>query len=184
MRQVILASGSPRRQYLFRYVVDSFDVLAADIEEIAEGTPEEQVKKLSLDKARHVAWNNPEAVVVGADTLVAIGGHIFGKPADEKDAARMLRKLSGNTHQVYTGVTVIADGKTLTKSACTNVTFNDMTDGEIEEYIETGEPMDKAGAYGIQGYGGKFIQSIDGCYFNVMGLPQSVLYGMLKQFDI
>ena len=94
----------------------------------------------------------------------------------------MLRKLSGNTHCVYTGIAVIADGRIKTSCVVTEVRFNDMTDEEIDEYIDTGEPMDKAGAYGIQGYGGKFIDRIDGCYFNVMGLPQSVVYEMVREY--
>lgn len=184
MRQVILASASPRRQVLLRYVIDCFDVLPSKIEEIAHGTPQERVEKLAYDKAMDIARRNPEAVVIGADTLVVIGNRIFGKPQNAQEAADMLSELSSKTHQVYTGLAVIADDTVIVESVCTDVTFNALSANEIDAYIETGEPMDKAGAYGIQGYGGKYIKKIDGCYFNVMGLPQSVLYNMLKKIDL
>lgn len=182
MRQIVLASGSPRRHELLKYIVEQFEILPSDIEEIAEGSPKEQVIKLALDKACDIAGKRPDAVVIGADTLVAIGDMVLGKPKDKANAARMLRQLSGNTHCVYTGLAVIADGQAETRCVATEVKFNEMTDDEIAEYIDTGEPMDKAGAYGIQGYGGKFIDRIDGCYFNVMGLPQSVLYEMIREY--
>lgn len=182
MRQIVLASGSPRRHELLKYIVEQFEILPSDIEEIAEGSPKEQVIKLALDKAGDIAGKRLDAVVIGADTLVAIGDMVLGKPKDKADAARMLRMLSGNTHCVYTGIAVITDGKTETRCVATEVKFNEMTDDEISGYIDTGEPMDKAGAYGIQGYGGKFIDRIDGCYFNVMGLPQSVLYDMIREY--
>ncbi len=182
MRKIVLASGSPRRQELLKYITSDFEIMPSDIEEIASGTPKEQVLKLALDKAADIAKRRPDDVVIGADTLVAIGAEILGKPIDKGDAARMLRKLSGNTHCVYTGIAVIAETKTETRCVVTQVKFNEMTDEEIEEYIDTGEPIDKAGAYGIQGYGGKFIDRIDGCYFNVMGLPQSVVYEMIREY--
>ncbi|MBT3318276.1 MAG: septum formation inhibitor Maf [Clostridia bacterium] len=182
MRQIVLASGSPRRHELLKYIVTEFEIMASDIEEIADGSPREQVVKLARDKAGDIAAKRPGAVVIGADTLVAIGDTILGKPKNKADAARMLRALSGNTHCVHTGIAVISGGKTETRCVGTDVTFNEMSDEEIEEYIDTDEPMDKAGAYGIQGYGGKFIDRIDGCYFNVMGLPQSVLYDMIRKY--
>lgn len=182
MRKIVLASGSPRRQELLRYITSEFEIMPSDIEEVASGTPKEQVLKLALDKAGDIAKRRPDDVVIGADTLVAIGGQILGKPKDEQDAAAMLRKLSGNTHCVYTGIAVMAEGKAEIRCVVTQVKFNEMTNDEIEEYIKTGEPMDKAGAYGIQGYGGKFIDRIDGCYFNVMGLPQSIVYDMIKEY--
>ena len=182
MRQIVLASGSPRRHELLKYIVDSFEIRPSDIEEVAQGSPTEQVIKLALDKAGDIAAKRPDAVVIGADTLVAIGDTIFGKPRDVHDAADMLGQLSGKTHSVYTGLAVLCDGETQTRCVVTDVAFNVMSEAEIEAYIDTEEPMDKAGAYGIQGYGGKFIDRIDGCYFNVMGLPQSVLYDMLKEY--
>ncbi len=182
MRKIVLASGSPRRQELLKYITADFEIMPSDIEEVASGTPKEQVLKLALDKVGDIAKRRPGDIVIGADTLVAIGEQILGKPKDEQDAAVMLRKLSGNTHCVYTGIAVMTEGKAETRCVVTQVKFNEMTDDEIEEYIMTGEPMDKAGAYGIQGYGGKFIDRIDGCYFNVMGLPQSVVYDMIKEY--
>jgi septum formation protein len=169
MRKIVLASGSPRRQELLKYIAVDFEIMPSDIEEVASGTPKEQVLKLALDKAGDIAKKKPDSVVIGADTL-------------EQDAAAMLKKLSGNTHCVYTGISVMAEGKAEIRCVVTQVKFNEMSDDEIEEYIKTGEPMDKAGAYGIQGYGGKFIDRIDGCYFNVMGLPQSVVYDMIKEY--
>lgn len=184
MRQIILASGSPRRKKLLNYIVAEFDVIPSDIDEIANGTPAEQVEKLATDKAMDIAKDHPDAIVIGSDTLVAIGSKVFGKPTDAADAADMLGQLSGNTHEVYTGVTVVCGNDIKTAHSMTKVTFNTMTPDEIDAYIRTGEPMDKAGGYGIQQYGGKFIRKIDGCYFNVMGLPQSIVYNMLKEFGI
>jgi septum formation protein len=121
-------------------------------------------------------------VVIGADTVVVTEGKILGKPECPEDAVRMLRELGGRTHRVYTGVTVIdtGTGRILSEYECTAVTFGEMTEREIADYVETGEPLDKAGAYGIQGYGARFIKKIDGCYFNVVGLPLNRLYAMLK----
>ena len=179
-RRVILASGSPRRRELLAYVVPAFDVIPSGIEEVASGSPVQQVETLAADKAADIAGRYPDAVVIGADTLVAVGAHVLGKPKDEAEAAAMLKQLSGHTHTVYTGVAVISGGKALAAVESTQVTFCRMTDDEIRGYIATGEPMDKAGAYGIQGYGGKYITGIDGCFFNVMGLPLNRLYNMLK----
>jgi septum formation protein len=180
-KQIILASGSPRRKELLSFITDDFTVVPSNLEEIAQGTPDEQTLKLARDKALDVARSHPGAVVIGADTLVAIDGSVLGKPKDKREAAAMLSMLSGRTHKVYTGVAIVNDGEITTECVVTEVTFGDMTDDEISSYIETGEPMDKAGAYGIQGYCGKFIRRIDGCYFNVMGLPQNTVYNMLKR---
>ncbi len=179
-RRVILASGSPRRKELLAYLVDAFDVIPSGIEEVASGTPAQQVEKLAADKAADIAGRYPDAVVIGADTLVAVGGQVLGKPKDEAEAFAMLRRLSGRSHTVCTGVAVISGGQTHTAVEATRVTFCRMSDDVIRGYIATGEPMDKAGAYGIQGYGGKFISGIEGCFFNVMGLPLNRLYTMLK----
>ena len=123
-------------------------------------------------------------MVVGADTVVAYQGQILGKPADEADAKRMLTMLSGQTHEVYTGVCVIEDGKTKTFYEETKVTFYEISDEQIDHYIKTGEPMDKAGAYGIQGYGSMFVSHLDGDYFCVMGLPVCTLAGMLRSAGV
>jgi len=179
-KRIILASGSPRRKELLAYLFEAFDVIPSGIDEAASGSPAQQVEKLAADKANDIAGHYPDAVVIGADTLVAVDEHILGKPKDEADAAAMLRMLSGRSHNVYTGVAVITDGQMHTVVESTRVTFCRMSDDEISEYIATGEPMDKAGAYGIQGYGGKYISGIEGCFFNVMGLPLNRLNTMLK----
>lgn len=183
-KQIILASGSPRRKELLSYIVDDFTVIPSNFEEIAYGTPREQTLQLAKDKAMDIAKSYPDAVVIGADTLVAIGGRVLGKPKDEEDAASMLKLLSGKTHEVYTGVAIVCCGNVLTECVVTEVTFDVMSDEEIDSYIRTGEPMDKAGAYGIQGFSGKFIRGISGDYFNVMGFPQNTVYGMLKSIGI
>jgi septum formation protein len=180
-RRVILASGSPRRQELLKYVVPEYDVIPSSAPEDAIGHPSKQVVELALLKAREIAERNPDALVIGADTVVALRGHVLGKPVGEADAARMLHMLSGRTHKVYTGLAVISGGKARTACCVTRVTFAHMTDEQIQGYIATGEPMDKAGAYGIQGFGGKYVRGIRGCYFNVMGLPLHTLYEMLKE---
>ncbi|NLT98340.1 MAG: septum formation inhibitor Maf [Christensenellaceae bacterium] len=179
-RRVILASGSPRRKELLTFIVPEFDVIPSDIDETASGSPEQQVEKLAADKAADIARQFPDAVVIGADTLVTVGGRVLGKPRDAEEAAAMLHLLSGRDHIVYTGVAVASGGAMRTAVESTRVIFSSMTDDEIREYISTGEPMDKAGAYGIQGYGGKYITGIEGCFFNVMGLPLNRLYNMLK----
>ncbi len=179
-KRIILASGSPRRRELLAYILPEFDVIPSGIEEIASGSPAQQVEKLAADKAADIAAKHPDAVVIGADTLVAVDAQVLGKPADAEEAAAMLKLLSGRTHTVYTGVAVVSNSKTQTLVESTQVTFCALSDGEIREYIATGEPMDKAGAYGIQGYGGKYITGIDGCFFNVMGLPLNRLYNLLK----
>ena len=179
-RRVILASGSPRRRELLAYIVPAFEIIPSGIEEIALGSPAQQVETLAADKAADIAEKYPDAVVIGADTLVAVDDLVLGKPRDEAEAAAMLKQLSGRTHTVYTGVAVISAGRTHSLLEATQVTFCRMTDEEIIDYIATGEPMDKAGAYGIQGYGGKYITGIEGCFFNVMGLPLNRLYNTLK----
>jgi len=180
-KRVILASASPRRKELLAYIIPRFDVVPSGIDETASGKPAEQVKKLALDKALDVASKHRDALVIGADTLVAAGRRVLGKPASEAEAADMLRLLSGREHKVYTGVAVVLDGAAKADVNMTRVLFAPLSDAEIRDYIKTGEPMDKAGAYGIQGYGGKFIRAVHGCYFNVMGLPLNMLYNMLKK---
>jgi septum formation protein len=178
---IILASSSPRRRQLLSYIISDFEVIPSGIEEEASGTPRQIVIKLAKDKAQDVERSRPDALVIGADTIVVLGGKVLGKPKDKSDAAVMLSMLSGKSHKVYTGVAVIYQGKVISRCCVTEVTFDDMTREEISDYIETGEPMDKAGAYGIQGYGSKFITKVSGDYFNVMGLPVNTLYKMLKR---
>jgi septum formation protein len=180
-QKIILASSSPRRKQLLSYIIEKFEVIPSGIEESANGMPSQIVLKLAKDKSRDVASAHPEALVIGADTIVVLEESVLGKPKDKADAKAMLSLLSGRTHKVYTGVAAIFKGSIYTDYCVTGVTFDAMTEKEIEEYIETGEPMDKAGAYGIQGFGGKFIRSIDGDYFNVMGLPLNTLYRLLNK---
>ncbi len=182
--RIILASASPRRRELIENLKIDFEVKTADCEEITVPgeRPEDTVKRLSLTKARCVAeLEGDDAVVIGADTVVAIDGKILGKPADENEAAEMLRLLSGRTHRVYTGLAVVGRGKTVNEYVETEVKFYDLTDSQIKRYIATGEPMDKAGAYGIQKYGSLLVEEIRGDYFNVVGLPVGRLDRVLRE---
>ncbi|MBC3939764.1 septum formation protein Maf [Anaerotruncus massiliensis (ex Liu et al. 2021)] len=182
--EIILASQSPRRQELLGFLFPRFTVRVSEADEtLPEGiAPDEAVRTLALRKARAVAPEAPGAFVIGADTVVAIDGLILGKPRDEADAAGMLRRLSGRTHQVYTGVALLGGGREECFHECTGVTFAPLTDGEIAWYLSTGEPFDKAGSYGIQGYGARFIERISGDYFTVMGLPLHGIYTRIGRF--
>lgn len=179
MKKIILASGSPRRRELLEQIGVKFEIHKAEGEEkITSSIPEEAVKELSLQKAKEVSGKYDGDVVIGADTVVAVDGQILGKPADRADAVRMLRLLQGKEHQVITGVTVILkeSGKTVNFAEVTKVHVFPMTEEQIEQYIETGEPMDKAGAYGIQGKFAVYVSGIEGDYNNVVGLPVGRLY--------
>ena len=186
--KIILASQSPRRKELLeRMGIQDFETISPNVDESAfHGLPpEELVRRLSAEKAAAVAGKvGEDAIVIAADTVVALEGAILGKPADELDAFKMLSALSGVRHQVYTGVTVCRGGEKQTAHEVTDVTFRELSEREIEDYISTGEPMDKAGAYGIQGYGALLIQGISGDYYNVMGLPVCRLSGMLARFGV
>ena len=185
---IILASKSPRRRALLEQMgVKDFRILTPDIDEHMdrELPPAELVRQISLEKAQAVAAQaDPNAVIIAADTVVALDGVVLGKPADEEEAFRMLSLLSGNRHQVYTGLTVLRREQVFSQWEETSVTFRPLTAEEIEAYIATGEPMDKAGAYGIQGYGALFIQGISGDYYNVMGLPVCRLGQILGQLGM
>ena len=186
--KIILASQSPRRKELLeRMGIQDFETISPNVDESAfHGLPpEELVRRLSAEKAAAVAGKvGEDAIVIAADTVVALEGAVLGKPADELDAFKMLSALSGVRHQVYTGVTVCRGGEKQTAHEVTDVTFRELSEREIEDYIATGEPMDKAGAYGIQGYGALLIQGISGDYYNVMGLPVCRLSGMLARFGV
>ena len=186
--KIILASQSPRRKELLeRMGIRDFETISPNVDEsVFHGLPpEELVRRLSAEKAAAVAGRAGEdAIVIAADTVVALEGAVLGKPADELDAFKMLSALSGVRHQVYTGVTVCRGGEKQTAHEVTDVTFRELSEEEIEHYIATGEPMDKAGAYGIQGYGALLIQGISGDYYNVMGLPVCRLGGMLARFGV
>lgn len=190
--RIILASASPRRKELLTQIGMTYEVAPSTVEEKMEGTlPEEIVQGLSAQKAEDVCGKflergEEDFLVIGADTVVALDGSVMGKPADREDACRMLGLLQGKTHQVYTGVALIAKeaGKERLEvfAEKTDVTFYPMTEKEIQEYIDTGESMDKAGAYGIQGRAAVYIQKICGDYNNVVGLPVAKLYQKLKEF--
>ena len=185
---IILASKSPRRRALLEQMgVRDFRIITPDIDEHMDRAlpPAELVRQISLEKAQAVAAQaDPNTVVIAADTVVALDGAVLGKPADEEEAFRMLSLLSGNRHQVYTGLTVLRGAQVFSQWEETAVTFRPLTAEEIEAYIATGEPMDKAGAYGIQGYGSLLIEGISGDYYNVMGLPVCRLGQILGQLGM
>ncbi len=193
--KLVLASASPRRRELLRQAGFEFEVQAAQIDESPHSGEDAiaYVTRLAREKAEAVLaqWNDPEAIVLGADTVVVVDGEILGKPADAADAARMLRLLGGRTHRVVTGVALVsaarinvsgAETRTEAKVAAevTAVQMRALADEEIAAYIATGEPMDKAGAYAIQGRAARWIPRIEGCYFNVVGLPLALVSAMLE----
>ena len=184
---IILASQSPRRKELMGQIGLKFKVVSPNVDEQVEGNPSpaQLVEELSLRKAQAVARQAGEdELIIAADTVVALEGVVLGKPKTERDAFSMLSALSGNRHYVYTGVTIIQGGRTETQHEVTTVTFRELEPDEISYYIATGEPMDKAGAYGIQGLGALLVSNIDGDYFNVMGLPVYRLGRMLAGFGV
>ncbi len=184
--KLILASGSARRSELMTKCGYEFDVMASNADEhIAAETPHELVERLALIKAREVFERvGKGAVVVGADTVVVLEGEVIGKPVDEEDAKAILHRESGKTHTVYTGVAVISDAGESVVCSKADVTFAKLTDSEIEAYVATGEPLDKAGAYGIQGQFAMFVTDIKGSYFTIMGLPLHILYTMLADAGV
>ena len=185
----ILASASPRRRELLTQVGLTFEVMVSDADENIEESlsPDELVKRLSLIKAAAVKEEltakgaDGDSAVIGADTVVFHKGEILGKPKDEEDAFRMLKSLSGDTHSVYTGVTILLGDETITFANETKVVFDTISDEEIKRYIASKEPMDKAGAYGIQGLGGAFVTSIEGEYANVVGFPIGEFCHILRE---
>jgi len=181
---LILASSSPRRAELLRAAGINFTVRAADIDETIKPheLPRDYVVRLSREKARAVARDGELAL--GADTTVVLNGEIAGKPADAEDARRMLRALSGRWHEVLTGLTLERSGQTLSAIASTRVKFAELSDVEINWYVSTGEPMDKAGAYAIQGHASLFVERIEGSYSNVVGLPVQVVYRLARQMGV
>ena len=178
---IILASQSPRRRELMKLITPDFTVKVSDVDEtLPKGiAPDKAVLYLSKIKAEPFAGKG--VTVIGADTVVAIDGEILGKPANTDEAEEMLKKLSGKTHSVFTGVTVIKDGETHSFCEKTDVKFFDLSEKEINNYVKTGEPLDKAGAYGIQGFGALLVEGINGDYFNVVGLPISRLNRLLME---
>ena len=189
---IVLASASPRRQELLRNAGISFTVQPADIDEapLAGESAPECAQRLAREKAVAVFRSHSKSYVLGADTVVAVDDLVLGKPGDAEDAARMLRLLSGRTHAVITGVCVVEPGargqrlgagNTVVASSTTLVTMCAISEDEIREYIATGEPMDKAGAYAIQGRASRWIPRIEGDYSNVVGLPVALVYAMLRE---
>ena len=186
---LILASKSPRRRELLAQMgLTDFEIHPAVGEELAEPglTPPELVQALALHKAREVAekFAHPGDLVIGADTIVVLDDQVLGKPHDQAHALEMLTALSGREHHVYTGVAVLQNGRELAQVEDTAVWFRDASEAELNRYIATGEPMDKAGAYGIQGRGGLLVSRIEGDYTNVVGLPIVRLASMLAQFGV
>ena len=185
---IVLASASPRRRQLMEMLgVKELRIVPARGEERAPGAsgPEELVKALSAAKAREVALScEPGDLVIGADTIVWVDGRVFGKPKSRAEAAAMLRTLSGRTHEVFTGVTVVVGGRAYSEAERSEVRFRALSEREIAAYVDGGEPMDKAGAYGAQGKAALFVEGIDGDFFNVMGLPLCRLGQMLHKLGV
>jgi septum formation protein len=179
---LVLASASPRRSELLHNAGISFMLDPAHVPEVPlqQEAPLAYAQRLARDKAIAVFSRHPNDTVLGADTVVVVDEHLLEKPADSNDAARMLRLLSGRSHQVITGVCVVAPGFERTEAEVTKVWFSQLSDAEIADYVRSGEPMDKAGAYGIQGIASRWIGRIEGCYFNVVGLPVQRVYRLLR----
>ena len=188
--KVILASKSPRRVEILEKIVKEFEVVQSNFDENTidfKGDVEKYVKDLSRNKAIEVSKRlNEPSIVIAADTVVFQNGKVLEKPKSEEDAFSMLSSLSGNTHKVYSGICLINtyDDTVVTDCDCTEVKFSELNPRQIRNYINSSEPMDKAGAYGIQGLGGAFVERIEGCYYNVMGLPLNKLYKALENYDM
>lgn len=185
-KEIILASNSPRRIYLLKQMGIDFKVVSPNVEEEGNGekrSPVEVVKKNAIMKVQKVAEDYRNAIIIGADTVVVIDGEIIGKPTNEKDARRILRKLKGRYHFVFSGIAVMEtpEDKLLVSVVRSKVKMRDYSEEEIERYIATGEPMDKAGAYGIQGKGALLVEKIEGDYYNIVGLPLVRLNSLLNR---
>jgi len=188
MKRIILASASHRRKQLLEQIGLQFEVEPGDYTELIDSSlePHHLAKSISLNKAQSVAPKYKNAVIIAADTFGVLEGKILGKPKTNDEAREMLKMMSGKSHDVITGFTILdADnGRTLSRSVETKVRFKCVTEGEIDAYVRCGEPLDKAGAYAIQGLGAVLVEKIEGDYFNVMGLPLSALAESLQEFDI
>lgn len=185
MKKLILASQSPRRRELLEKCGIPFTCEPADIDETIDDSRDlsEEIKRLSLAKAAVILKKHPDAVVVGSDTIVAVDGKVLGKPKDRMEARKMLKMLSGHTHQVITGLSVLSSSRQFQDVSISHVTFAPLSDDEIGAYVSSGECDDKAGAYAIQGGAGKFITNIDGDYYAIMGLPLNSVYEELKNIS-
>ncbi|MDY4575412.1 MAG: Maf family protein [Intestinibacter sp.] len=187
--EIILASASPRRKEILQNTKLKFEIQKSEIEEAVfeEESPESMVVRLAYEKAFDVAQKNREKLVIGADTIVVLGDEVLGKPKDEEEAFDMIQKLSNKTHRVITGISLInlKKGIVVNDYQVSYVTFKDLSEDSIKDYINTKESLDKAGGYGIQGYGALLVEGIQGDYFNIVGLPISKLSDLLKDhFDI
>jgi septum formation protein len=186
--KLILASASPRRAEILRNAGFVFDVCPANVDEtrLPDESAPNYVRRVASEKARvaaeHAMKDGRKAISIGADTVVVLGDGILGKPASEEDARWMLRSLSGRTHKVFTGLVLVTtpDNRAVSHVEIAKVAFVELSEAEIESYLASGEPFDKAGGYGIQGIGGRYVSGIEGCYFNVMGLPLSRLWSALR----
>ncbi len=186
MKDLILASGSPRRKEILENAGYEFDIVPSEyVEDLTlDMPPHELARHLSEGKAWDVARTHSDSVVLAADTFIAFEGHLLGKPHTPEEAQRMLRTLSGRTHSVITGFTVVQYSRVVSRSVETKVLFKELSDSDINDYIATGEPLDKAGAYAIQGIGERLVQDIEGDYLNVVGLPLAEVMDVLHEFDI
>lgn len=184
--KVVLASGSPRRHELLKLIGVDHEVIPADLNEsqLPGEKPDAHAERLAKAKSAAIAAHRADSLVIGADTIVVVDQHILGKPRDVADAARMLRMLSNRSHIVMTAVAVTLGGRTISLVEKVTVSFRDLTEDEIARYIATGEPMDKAGAYGIQGYGATIVRRIEGDYFAVMGLSLVRLVDLMTQLGV
>lgn len=184
---LVLASASPRRRALFRQIGLRFRVVPSSVDErlSRKQSPARNARRIALEKATDVASGMRRGLVVGADTIVVLGKSILGKPKNRREAARMLRRLSGRSHVVFTGIALVdaLTGRAVTDVVRTRVQFRRLSDAEIADYVRSGSPLDKAGAYGIQDdFGAVFVESIDGCFYNVVGFPLVRFYQRLGEF--
>ncbi len=186
MKTLILASGSPRRKELLEKCGIPFDVCPADIDETIneKGYLPDEIRMLAERKAKAILEENPSTAVIGSDTIVVIDSEVLGKPENKEDAKRMLKRLSGHTHQVITGICIMSSMREFSNVSISEVTFADLDDQEIQKYVDTEEPMDKAGAYAVQGIASRYITRIHGDYYSIMGLPVSMVYEELKNLSL
>ena len=186
MKKIILASKSPRRKELLSLCGYPFEVMSKDVDESIDHTAplDKEIEKLAIRKARAVFDDNPDCIVIGSDTIVTIDNKVLGKPHTEDNATVMLKELSGKPPQVITGVAILTEDKVISFANTSTVWFNELDDEEIKQYVESGEPLDKAGAYGIQGKAGCFVSRIDGDYYSIMGLPLSQVYTELRKLVV
>ncbi|MEG0252049.1 MAG: Maf family protein [Christensenellaceae bacterium] len=179
---LILASASPRRKELLALITQEFRVVVSEVDEASSITDaKELVRELAFIKANDVFQNHRKDTVIGADTVVEVEGKIFGKPKDKDDARRMMNILKGKSHQVHTGICILQGTQVLQEVCTTKVFFDDISQEELERYLQTEQVLDKAGAYAIQQGGAKFVTKIEGCFFNVVGLPVHTVYKLLKK---